>query len=188
MSKKKKGTNGIENGSHTEESIHQIEMQLTELSIENETLRDRIEQLEEESAAHKDTILRKAAEFENLKKRTQKERIQVFDEAKIGAIKDFLPVYDDLERMLGAVKESEKNSFVEGVELIRNKFRNVLEQAGVERIDETDVPFDVDIHDAMLRQNAGDETIESDTVLQVLESGYKIGDRVIRHAKVIVSE
>jgi molecular chaperone GrpE len=186
MSKKKKSTNGID--SQTAEAVHQIEVQLSELNMENEELKSRIIALEEEIENKKDTILRKAAEFENLKRRTQKERFQLYDDAKIEALKNFLPVFDDLERTLGAVKESEKNSFVEGVELIRNKFHNVLENAGVERIDETGIPFDVDIHDALMRQKAPDESTESDIVLQVLESGYKIGERVIRHAKVIVSE
>ena len=72
--------------------------------------------------------------------------------------------------------------------MVASKFDEVLNRYGVERIDDTGVPFDVNIHDAMLRQPAPDKKTKSDTVLNVLESGYKIGDRVIKHAKVIVSE
>lgn len=149
----------------------------------------RIEELEQELTAMKDTMLRKAAELDNVRKRVQRERIQLFEEAKAGALEDFMPIADDLIRTLKAAEESKiEDSFLEGVQLVADKFKNVLEKHGVERIDETGVPFDVNLHDAMMKQAAPDDKTGSDVVLQVLESGYKIGDRIIRHAKVIVSE
>lgn len=149
----------------------------------------KIEELENELASTKDGLLRKAAELENVRKRVQRERIQLFEEAKAGALEDFMPIADDLLRTLKAAEESEiEDSFLEGVTLVAEKFKSVLEKHGVERIDQTGVPFDVNLHDAMMKQPAPDEETGSDVVLQVLESGYKIGNRTIRHAKVIVSE
>jgi len=149
---------------------------------------DEIEQLRDEVGRKNDQILRKVAEFENLRKRTQRERVQLYDDAKINAIQDLLPVYDDLERSLQNAPEGADDSFVDGIKLVYNKFTNALEKMGVERINETGVPFDVNLHDALLRQPAPDENTDSDTVLQVLETGYILGNKVIRHAKVIVSE
>lgn len=156
---------------------------------ETDAEQSRIEELEDELAQTKDSLLRKAAELDNIRKRVQRERVQLFEEAKAGALEDFMPIADDLLRTLKAAEESEiEDSFLEGVTLVAEKFKNVLEKHGVERIDETGVPFDVNLHDAMMKQPAPDEKTGSDVVLQVLESGYKIGDRTIRHAKVIVSE
>jgi molecular chaperone GrpE len=149
----------------------------------------RIQSLEEELETAKDGLLRKAAELENVRKRVQRERVQLFEEAKAGALEDFMPIADDLLRTLKAAEESEiEDSFLEGVTMVATKFQNVLEKHGVERIDKTGVPFDVNLHDAMLKQPAPDNETKSDTVLQVLESGFKIGNRTIKHAKVIVSE
>lgn len=149
----------------------------------------KIEQLENELASAKDGILRKAAELENVRKRVQRERVQLFEEAKAGALEDFMPIADDLIRTLKAAEESKiEDSFLEGVTLVAEKFQRVLEKHGVERIDETGVPFDVSLHDAMMKQPAPDDETGSDVVLDVIESGYKIGNRTIRHAKVIVSE
>ncbi|WP_421775184.1 nucleotide exchange factor GrpE [Gracilimonas sp.] len=149
----------------------------------------RIEELEQELSNTKDGLLRKAAELENVRKRVQRERVQLFEEAKAGALEDFMPISDDLLRTLKAAEESEiEDSFLDGVKMVADKFEKVLEKHGVERINKTGVPFDVNLHDAMMKQPAPDEDTGSDVVLQVLDSGYKIGNRTIRHAKVIVSE
>lgn len=148
-----------------------------------------IAELRQELEAAKDNHLRKAAELENVRKRFQRERSQLFETARAKALEDFLPINDDLQRTLKAFDETEVNrNFMEGVELVASKFEEVLKKYGVERIDEEMVPFNVDLHDAMMRQKPEDEDIGSDMVLKVLENGYRMGDRTIRHAKVIVSE
>lgn len=193
MSKKKETEQQV---ADQEEAIEQETEEIenpedVEESIENETDNEhsRINELEDELAQTKDALLRKAAELDNVRKRVQRERVQLFEEAKAGALEDFMPIADDLLRTLKAAEESEiEDSFLEGVTLVADKFKNVLEKHGVERIDETGVPFDVNLHDAMMKQPAPDDKTGSDVVLQVLESGYKIGNRTIRHAKVIVSE
>lgn len=142
-----------------------------------------------ELEAAKDTLLRRTAEFENVKKRMMRERIQLIDDAKIEALKAFLPVNDDLQRTLGASKGQEiPTAFLEGVSLVAEKFGSILKHYGVETIDAAGVLFDVNLHDAMMRIPAPEEGMEPNTVVQVLEPGYKLGDKIIRHAKVIVSE
>lgn len=149
----------------------------------------RINELEEELQRLKDSQLRKTAEMENMRKRMRREREQIFQTAREAALEAFLPINDDLLRTLQAMKENDaESSYIDGVQLIANKFEDVLKKHNVKRIDETGVPFDVDLHDAMLRQKAEDDSTESGTVLQVLENGYRIGDKTLRHAKVIVSE
>ncbi|MFH5831171.1 nucleotide exchange factor GrpE [Halalkalibaculum sp. DA3122] len=148
-----------------------------------------IEELQKEMETAKENHLRKAAELENVRKRFKRERTQLFETARAKALEDFLPINDDLHRTLKAFEESEVNeNFMDGVELVASKFEEVLHKYDVERIDEEMVPFDVDLHDAMMRQKPEDDSIDSDMVLKVVENGYRMGDRTIRHAKVIVSE
>lgn len=150
---------------------------------------DEVQQLEQELAEAKDAHLRKAAELENYRKRVSRERSQVYETAKAKALEDFLDINDDLQRTLQAAEDLEVNdTFMDGVLLVANKFKEVLDKHDVERIDEEGVPFNVDLHDAMMRQKPEDDSIGSDMVLNVVEGGYRMGDRTIRHAKVIVSE
>lgn len=158
---------------------------ITMLEEQNQAMNDMEVQLSEAKDAH----LRKAAELENYRKRVQRERSQIYETAKANALEDFLSISDDLARTLEASKDLDVNqTFLEGVTLIASKFDEVLNKHGVERIDEEGVPFNVDFHDALMRQKPQDDSIDSDMVLKVIENGYKIGDRTIRHAKVIVSE
>lgn len=194
MSKEKDSKKGIETeGLAAEEEKAAESSQETSGNGQEQPEKDekdlRIEELEKELESSKDSLLRKAAELENVRKRVQRERVQVFEQAKAGALEDFMPISEDLIRTLKAAEESEiENSFLEGVQMVADKFEKVLEKHGVERIDQTGVPFDVNLHDAMMKRPAPDEETGSDIVLDVMESGYKIGDRTIRHAKVIVSE
>lgn len=149
----------------------------------------RIEELENELSVARDSMLRKAAELENVRKRVQKERFQLREQVKAEAMQDFLPLNDDLLRTLDASKDSAVDeNFLAGVEMVSNKFDEILSKHGIERIDKTGVPFDVNLHDALLRQPAPDDKTPGDTVLQVLERGYRMGEKVIKHAKVIVSQ
>lgn len=162
------------------------EAELVDLLAERD---GRIRELEQQVAEMKEVHLRKAAELENYRKRVQRERAQIYETAKVNALQDFLSINDDLHRTLEAAEDLEVNdTFMEGVTLVADKFEDVLRKHGVERIDEEMVPFNVDLHDAMMRQKPEDEEIDSDMVLKVVEKGYRIGDRTIRHAKVIVSE
>lgn len=172
----------------TEEPLADNSNENEELDIIEEQ-QSKIVSLENEIEQIKENHLRKAAEMENMKKRLQRERQQYFQVAKENAMLDFLPISDDLLRTLQAMKEGgAHDAYIDGVELVATKFDEVLTKHDVERIDQTGVPFDVDLHDAMMRQKSDDESVESGTVLQVIENGYRIGDKTLRHAKVIVSE
>ncbi|XWN37746.1 MAG: nucleotide exchange factor GrpE [Balneola sp.] len=179
-----------ENEITEEEQVEGSENESHEVSEEVKDEQElRIEELEAELAVAKDSMLRKAAELENVRKRVHKERFQLREQVKAEAMQDFLPLNDDLLRTLDASKDSAVDeNFLAGVEMVSNKFAEILAKHGIEKIDDTDVPFDVNLHDALLRQPAPDEKTPSDTVLQVLERGYRMGEKVIKHAKVIVSQ
>ncbi len=172
-----------------EEAIEEEQTGQDDLDQLIEDQQKRISELEEELQQVKEKQLRKAAEMENMRKRLQREREMIFQTAREAAIEEFLPVNDDLVRTLQALENSDADSsYLEGVKMVAEKFDEVLNKHGVKRIDETGVPFDVDLHDAMLSQKPEDDSIESGTVLQVIENGYTIGEKTLRHAKVIVSE
>jgi len=162
------------------------EEELKELLKERDLL---IEELKTKLEDTEDSMLRKAAELENVRKRMQRQRIQLFESAKVNAVEKFLPLNDDLQRTREAAEQEElENDILDGVILIAQKFEETLKEMGVEKINETGVPFDVDLHDAMFRQKPEDSSVDSDVILQIVENGYKLGEKTIRHAKVIVSE
>jgi len=177
-----------ENEAPTEENERDAEERNEQDALIEEQYQ-RIQELEEEVKNLKDAQLRRTAEMDNMRKRLNKERVQTFENARKSALEEFLPINDDLLRTLKAMEEADADkTYLDGVRLVADKFDEVLKKYDVERIDEEGVPFDVDLHDAMLRQKPEDESIDSEIVLKILENGYRIGDKTLRHAKVIVSE
>ncbi len=173
------------NESTTNNEAGELSVKLTEM----EKLQWELDQIKAELAAKNDLFLRKVAEFENMRKRVERERYMTIQLSKAEALNEFLPISDDLQRTLDSAKNlTIDDSFLKGVQLVAEKFENVLIKNGIEKINETGVPFDVNVHEALLRQPAPNAETPSGTVLQVFEAGYKMGERVIRHAKVIVSE
>lgn len=149
----------------------------------------RIADLESQLAAEKEMLLRKLAEMENYKKRLELQKNQAYEHARIDSISRFLPVYDDLSRSIEAAAKLEVDgTFMEGVHMVANKFSEVFSHYGLERIDEIMVPFNYELHEALMRQKHEDPNVPANTVIMMLEPGYKIGEKVIRHAKVMVSE
>lgn len=150
---------------------------------------DQIAALELQLNEAREQMLRKVADVENYKKRLERERLQTYEFAKSDAIQKFLPVYDDLMRSIQAGSSLNiEATFLSGLQMVTDKFTEVLNGYGVERIDEPMVPFNYEIHEALLRQKHDDPTVQPNTVIMVLEPGYKMGEKVIRHAKVMVSE
>ncbi len=176
---------------HTD-AVHQDENQTEstqEVRDSTSSIDEEIERLKEEINQKNDQLLRKAAEFENMRKRVERERFMTIQLSKVEALNDFLPIYDDLLRTLESAKNLQiDENFLKGVQLVAEKFENVLLKNGIEKINQTNVPFDVNLHEALMKQPSPSADIPSGTVLQVFEAGYKMGDRVVRHAKVIVSE
>ena len=146
-----------------------------------------VEQQEEQQPEQEvdDRLLRLAADFENYKKRATRERLEYVALANERLVKDLLPILDDLERALEAAAEHEEAKLEEGVRLVHRSLAHLLEREGLKQIDAEGV-FDPHVHEALLAQPS--EEHESGDVLDVIQKGYRLGDRVIRPARVIVSE
>ncbi len=144
------------------------------------------EQLQDALAKEKDKFLRLFAEFENYKKRTSKERMDLFKTAGQEVIVSLLPVLDDFERALKELSKSEDKEMFKGVELINGKFRDTLKSKGMEEMDvKQGDAFDAEIHDAITQIPAPDKKLKG-KIVDVVERGYKLGDKIIRHPKVVV--
>jgi molecular chaperone GrpE len=169
--------------------------QLPELS-EVDMLSAKVVELENSVAQYKDQLLRKAAEFENYKKRIENDSANLVRYANEELIEKLLPVIDDFDRLFNAMKNlqvnegvvsvpTENDSVTKGVELIYSKFKRILELQGVKQLEVVGKPFDPSLHDALMMMPSADHPAH--TVLQEVERGYTLNDRVIRHAKVVVS-
>jgi len=134
-------------------------------------------------AALEDRLLRLAADFENYKKRAAREREAYVTLANERLIGELLPILDDLERALVAATEHEEAQLEEGVRLVHRSLAGVLERQGVTAI-ETDGRFDPHVHEALLSQPS---EAEEGSVLDVVQKGYRLGDRVVRPARVVVA-
>lgn len=168
-----------------EDQVESNETQQTvdveELSIED--------QLKGELSQEKDKFLRLFAEFENYKKRTSKERIELFKTANKDVMISMLPILDDFERALTHIEDDkEAEELRKGVVLIYQKLLNTLEQKGLSKmeVEQGDV-FDAEIHQAITQTPAPTDDLKG-KIIDVLEKGYKLGDTVIRFPKVVIGQ
>lgn len=145
-----------------------------------------LDALQEELAGEKEKFLRLFAEFENYKKRTNKERMELYKTAGQEVITALLPVLDDFDRAVKEMNRSGDKELFKGVELIRVKFKDVLRNKGLEDISvqEGDA-FDPEVHEAVTQIPAPEKKLKG-KVVDVIEKGYKLGERIIRHPKVVV--
>lgn len=144
------------------------------------------EALRAELEKEKDKFLRLFAEFENYKKRTTRERMELFKTAGQEVISALLPVLDDFDRAVKELDRSGEEELFKGVELIQNKFRDTLRSKGLEEIEVAQGDtFDAEVHEAVTQIPAPDKKLKG-KVVDVIEKGYKLGDRIIRHPKVVV--
>ena len=132
-----------------------------------------------------ESYLRLAADFDNYRKRVAREYVEVTTRANERLLNELLPVLDDLERALEAAASHEEAKLEEGVQLVHRSLASLLERHGLSEI-EAEGAFDPHVHEALLSQPG--EGAESGTVLQVIQKGYRLGDRVLRPTRVIVSE
>lgn len=153
-------------------------------ALENEPEPAPTDALKDELAAQKDKYLRLYSEFENFRRRTSKEKLDMIQSANEALLKTLLPVVDDFER---AEKSIDKNSKdLEGFLLILNKFKKILDQYGVKVMEiKTGDGFDADFHEAITQMPAPDEKLKG-KIIDVIEKGYQLNDKVIRFAKVVV--
>ncbi len=147
---------------------------------------DKTAELEKQCALLKDQLLRKAAEFDNYKRRTENDFASLAKYAAENIITQLVPVLDDFNRSLKSIREkAENDSFYKGIELIYAKLLKVLEAQGLKTMDVVGKEFNVDVHDALMQMPRAD--VPPHTVIEEVEKGYTLFDKVIRHAKVVVS-
>ncbi len=142
-----------------------------------------IEALKAELEGKNDLLIRTAAEFDNFKKRTERERLSVAEYAKAGIIKQILPILDNIDRANAADKKSE--DYLKGIELIIKQFEALSGNLGIEEIAKVGDAFDPNFHEAVM--HIEDENLGENVIAEVLQKGYKLGDTVIRAAMVKVA-
>jgi molecular chaperone GrpE len=185
-SRKEMEKDELENKIHGTEDKQNSETPPHEEVTESEASILQVEELQKQVHLYKDMLLRKAAEFDNFKRRIENETANVVRFATESLIDDLLPVLDDFERSLKHGRESkESDALLKGVELIYLKLVKVLEGRGVKAFETVGKEFSVDYHDALMQMPR--EDLPPHTVIEEVEKGYMLNDKVIRHAKVVVS-
>ncbi len=141
------------------------------------------EKFTEELLAEKDKYMRLFAEYDNFRKRSAKERLETFGDATIKTLTDILPVFDNFERAVSA--ECSDEGYKKGMEMIFNQFKEALKKLGIEEIDPTGQEFNPDFAQAV--NQIQDENLGENIVAQTFQKGYKLGDKIIRYAMVVVA-
>ena len=181
MGKKKENENIAPETEQVEEATVSAENgQTAEPAAETEPAADQSAQL---LAAAEDKYLRLAAEYDNFRKRSAKEKESAWADSKASTAAAFLPVYDNLERALKAPCSDE--AFLKGVEMTMNQMKEVLTKLGIEEIPALGEKFDANLHNAVM--HVDDDSVEENTVVEVFQTGFKTGDKVIRFAMVKVA-
>ena len=176
--------NECDEGTVGQETSQENEAPLTE----EEKLAQELEKANEQIEEQKDKYLRLSAEFDNYRKRTMKEKAELILNGGEKSISSILPIVDDFERALKNMETATDVAAVkEGVELIYNKFMSVLGQNGVKVIETKEQPLDTDYHEAIAVIPAPNEALKG-KILDCVQTGYILNDKVIRHAKVVVGE
>lgn len=182
----------VMNNSNIKEGQEQATQQATNDTVaENEeSTTDKVSvepSLEEQIAAWHDKYLRLQAEFDNFRKRTVKEKMELVERGCEGAWKAILPIIDDIERAVAASHKSDDiEALRQGEELVMKKFESVLQAAGITAIDCIDKPFNEEEQEAVARFAAGED--KRGLVIDCVQRGYKLGEHVLRYAKVVVGE
>jgi molecular chaperone GrpE len=178
----KEAEDTVEESESSEESV------ASEESESSNDEKDPLEKAQDEIAEMKDKWLRSVAEFENYRKRTLKERAELILNGGEKFITAILPILDDMERAIANGKNTDDPDVLrEGIELIYQKFMKTLEAQGVKKIETEDADFDTDVHEAVaMVPGMGDD--KKGKVIDCLQQGYKLNDKVIRHAKVAVGQ
>lgn len=170
------------------EEIQEEDVQDSAAPTEEEKLAQELEEANKVIEEQKDKYLRLSAEFDNYRKRTMKEKAELILNGAEKTISSILPIVDDFERALKNMETATDVAAVkEGVELIYNKFMSVLGQDGVKVIETKEKPLDTDFHEAIAVIPAPDKSLKG-KILDCVQTGYTLNDKVIRHAKVVVGE
>ena len=179
MSKKEKKPEDVTPEEQTEQAVPTEE---TEAEAPNPLLEE-LEALKKSLSDQEDKFLRLAAEYDNYRRRTAKEKDSIWNDAKADAAVAFLPVYDNLERALK--QETADEAFKKGVEMTMTQLKTVLEKLGITEIPALGQTFDPNLHNAVM--HVEDENFGENTVCDVFQAGFQLGDKVIRFAMVKVA-
>ena len=166
-----------------EDIPQQTQEEKTPPKQEEDPLLSELEVLKNQTAQQEDKYLRLAAEYDNYRKRTAKEKESIWSDAKAETAAAFLPVYDNLERALK--QETADEAYKKGVEMTMNQLKEVLSKLGITEIPALGQPFDPQKHNAVM--HVEDETLEENTVAEVFQAGFQCGEKVIRFAMVKVA-
>ncbi len=186
-SKAPKDTN-LEDEKTSEEITDDNAVQDTDKQEVNANFVSETDKLAEEKQALQDKYLRLMAEFDNYKKRTVRERIDLLDTAAKDTLSSLLPVLDDFDRAQN-LSEEQKNTpaFQEGIQLVYQKLNNVLKQKGLEAMESTGLDFDPELHEALTEVPAPSEDMKG-KIIDTIEKGYILKGKIIRHAKVVTGK
>ena len=185
---KEEELNVEETQNHAEEQPQNEQAEDATPLTHEEELEKELEKAQEEIEEQKDKYLRLSAEFDNYRKRTMKEKAELILNGGEKSLSSILPVVDDFERAIKTMETAtDVNAVKEGVELIYNKFMAVLAQNGVKVIETKDQPLDTDYHEAIAVIPAPSEA-QKGKILDCVQTGYTLNDKVLRHAKVVVGE
>ena len=171
---------------NTENDIQSQEVENEFIEDQEEIVEDEFDVLKKDLKKEKDNFLRLFAEFENYKKRTSKERIELYSTANKEVLKAMLPILDDFERGLVEVEKSADKALLDGMKLIYNKFKNTLDQKGLKILEvKQGDKFDAEIHEAISQIPAASNKLKG-KIIDVIEKGYKLGETIIRFPKVVI--
>lgn len=187
MVEKKKHTHEEELDENQAEAVatsQGMSSDVEQLSAEVEGLRKKLEEAASKTTEYKDSWLRSQAEFQNYRKRIERDNELTYLSLKGDIIKKILPVLDDLERALQ--NRSGDDAWASGIELVARKFQNILQTEGVKKIEAVGVEFDPNLHEAISHEPA--DGVQSGHVIGVVQNGYMLGERVIRPALVRVAQ
>lgn len=172
---------------HEESKIENSEQEVIKEESNLEQNDIKIADLESQAKDLQDKLLRKAAEFENYKRRSENDQFNLINYAAESFIIKLLPIVDDFERSMGHIDDLDKSKSVkDGIKLVYDKLYKLLNEQGVKKMVTKGEPFNVDYHDALMQKK--DDSVPPHTVVEEIEPGYLYREKVIRHAKVIVSE
>ena len=177
----------MSNKENTKEEEIKIDEQEPQVEQNHEEVKNELTP-EELIQQEKDKYLRLFAEFENYKKRTSRERIELFKTASQELMTSLLPIMDDFDRGLSEIKKVKDKELLKGMQLINDKFKNTLTQKGLTEIEvkEGDV-FDAEIHEAITQIPAPSDKLKG-KVIDAVEKGYKLGEKIIRYPKVVIGQ
>ncbi len=170
------------------ESKEEISIEEQEVKQEKEVEAKRELTVEEQVAQERDKFLRLFAEFENYKKRTSRERIELYKTANQELMTVLLPILDDFDRGLNEIKKAKDKGLLKGMDLIKTKLNTTLTQKGLSEVESKvgDI-FDAEIHEAITQIPAPTEAMKG-KIIDVIEKGYKLGDKIIRFPKVVIGQ